>query len=278
MPHGRLSKLGMLSLSSTQRLSSPTTSDLAMSLTDVHSSCNMLSSNGNIPSSADNLLVHSTAADNPSSPKLPSNTVPPLSDNPVESKAKNAAVSPTVSLDNMPSNDLNAVSAPSRPSNANSKTTGKDTDINSSFQEDLVKHFERRLSDFGPRCGYPYLQRIDQQKEAAELPSADSNTLGSGHAFQSEESLTRGRGFRKKRRDKWWKYAVATAANQKRLREEEEAANGSRNSVVVSGEGDGDSARRETLEESVGTEISQRPEDDDADDRLNDKMLYSKAL
>lgn len=79
----------------------------------------------------------------------------------------------------------------------------ENTVAESSFREELLSHFERRLSDLGPRSKYPYLQRIDKQQSGG-TGSPESTS-------QSEEMLTRlptekGRGT-------WWKqYTNSRAA------------------------------------------------------------------
>ena len=69
---------------------------------------------------------------------------------------------------------------------------------NLSFQEDLISHFERRLSDLGPRSKYPYLQKLDQQ------PAASVEMLA--HARVQED----------KRRGKWWKYSHSSGVKDTR--------------------------------------------------------------
>lgn len=74
--------------------------------------------------------------------------------------------------------------------------------VSSSFQEDLISHFERRLSDLGPRSKYPYLQQLDRRQALA-------NSLGSRNTStsKSEEMLSRVRIRDDKKRGKWWKYS-----------------------------------------------------------------------
>ena len=67
----------------------------------------------------------------------------------------------------------------------------------SSFREELISHFERRLSDLGPRSKYPYLQQIDQQHSAVAMESLETTS-------QSEEMLTQLP--KKMGRGTWWKY------------------------------------------------------------------------
>lgn len=68
---------------------------------------------------------------------------------------------------------------------------------NMSLQEDLISHFERRLSDLGPRSKYPYLQQLDQQQ-------ATSSSTSTSH---SVEMLAHARVKEDKKRGKWWKYS-----------------------------------------------------------------------
>lgn len=84
----------------------------------------------------------------------------------------------------------------------------KDNDImmrtrTSSFHDDLMSHFERRLSDLGPRSKYPYLQQLDRNREKG-LSAKGGDALGAGH---SEEVLSKKRtGGRDK---KWLKYTFS---------------------------------------------------------------------
>jgi hypothetical protein len=63
----------------------------------------------------------------------------------------------------------------------------------STFRDELISHFERRLSDLGPRSKYPYLQSIDQKRSGSGTVSPESTS-------QSEETLSQ-----EKRRHTWWK-------------------------------------------------------------------------
>lgn len=73
-----------------------------------------------------------------------------------------------------------------------------------SFREDLMSHFERRLSDLGPRSKYPYLQRIAQQNSESGTGSLESTS-------QSEEMLTR-LPMEREKSVAWWKYYAGLKA------------------------------------------------------------------
>ena len=81
---------------------------------------------------------------------------------------------------------------------------------NLSFQEDLISHFERRLSDLGPRSKYPYLQKLDQQPASSGV----SNTS------QSVEMLAHARVKEEKRRGKWWKYSHSSSVKDNLLHQQ----------------------------------------------------------
>lgn len=66
-----------------------------------------------------------------------------------------------------------------------------------SFQDDLISHFERRMSDLGPRNKYPYLQQLDEQ-QALIASSANSKSV---------EVLSKVRVHSDKGRGRWSKYA-----------------------------------------------------------------------
>ncbi len=72
----------------------------------------------------------------------------------------------------------------------------------SSFQDELLSHFERRLSDLGPRNQYPYLQQIDRNQRETGL-AGHSLGGGGGEGAISEELLSRRMGVR----GRWWKYS-----------------------------------------------------------------------
>lgn len=85
----------------------------------------------------------------------------------------------------------------------------------SSFKEELISHFERRLSDLGPRSKYPYLQQLDKQQA-----KNSGSSLGSGAGSQSEEMLPQMRVCirvpEERRRGKWWKYSNASSSSAAR--------------------------------------------------------------
>ena len=84
----------------------------------------------------------------------------------------------------------------------------------SSFHDDLISHFERRLSDLGPRSKYPYLQKIarDQGQDTYVKSSLDVGTTG------SEEVLIKKRVPNRNRlRGKWWKYIKTENQGEKDL-------------------------------------------------------------
>lgn len=81
----------------------------------------------------------------------------------------------------------------------------ENTVAQSSFREELISHFERRLSDLGPRSKYPYLQQIDTQHDGHSTDSPESTS-------HSEEVLTRL--SKEKRRGTWWKYYATSKAEK----------------------------------------------------------------
>ena len=84
----------------------------------------------------------------------------------------------------------------------------ENTTASSAFREELLSHFERRLSDLGPRSKYPYLQRIVDQKHS------NSGTISPESTSQSEEVLTRLP--KEKKRGTWWKYYANSRAARTR--------------------------------------------------------------
>ena len=80
----------------------------------------------------------------------------------------------------------------------------------SSFQGDLLSHFERRLSDLGPRSKYPYLQQLDQHVTDAPKSLGAANSTS-----QSAEVLSGMRVREEKGRGTWWHhYTNSKATNQ----------------------------------------------------------------
>ena len=102
---------------------------------------------------------------------------------------------------------------------------------NSSFHEDLMNHFERRLSDLGPRSKYPYLQQIDRQQ------SLTGNSLGSAGSSHSEETLSRMRVQEDRRRGRWWKYSNGSSVGRVGVNGSDKGRAGKRRAVTPTRQG-----------------------------------------
>ncbi len=91
------------------------------------------------------------------------------------------------------------------PEDNNTSTAPLPRQRKSSFQDELLSHFERHLSDLGPRNQYPYLQQIDRNQRETRL-AGHSLGGGGGEGAMSEELLTRRMGVQGERRvrGRWW--------------------------------------------------------------------------
>ncbi len=63
------------------------------------------------------------------------------------------------------------------PEDNNTSTAPLPRQRKSSFHDELLSHFEKRLSDLGPRNQYPYLQQIDRSQRETGLAG---HSLGGG--------------------------------------------------------------------------------------------------
>ncbi len=89
--------------------------------------------------------------------------------------------------------------------NKNKSTAPLPRQRKSSFQDELLSHFERRLSDLGLRNRYPYLQQIDR----SQRETGHSLGEGGGERAMSEDLFSRRMGVQGGRRvrGRWWKYS-----------------------------------------------------------------------
>lgn len=78
----------------------------------------------------------------------------------------------------------------------------------SSFCDDLLSHFERRLSDLGPRSKYPYLQQLERSATNGAYDHLEKNVKyegGLGVGSRAQAPLVRTKGIRSRDR-RWWRY------------------------------------------------------------------------
>ena len=78
----------------------------------------------------------------------------------------------------------------------------------SSFCDDLLNHFERRLSDLGPRSKYPYLQHLERSATNGAFDNMEKNVKYEGIGVGGrtvQVPLVRTKGIRAQD-NLWWRY------------------------------------------------------------------------